>query len=315
MSQAALVVHTYSYPYIKNVARFIHETIKTFLDDNAALLICETVDAAPFDENTLVFVIGEKFAPFERRAGCTYIYLNFSVVTVLGRSWETGLKARRAIRTKRQMLTDRLPTVDIVLDYFPPQTRVLQRDLNTPVLGFTVATPKRTTFTPMKDRAYDVCFVGGLSQRRQVICDGIAARKMSLSPSHDIDIEDAAAASRVCLNVHSVKSHHLEIPRFVAALASGTPVVSEPSLGIHDIFDPHTAIECPYERLPQTIERLLAKHDALEALGRDAQDWHAKTYLPRAQSHWKNLIENVLELADATSRNRKAATERGAIGV
>lgn len=297
MSRAALVVHSYSYPYIKNVALFVHDTIQTYLDASAKLLICDTVDAAQHDDRTLVFLIGEKFSPFKRRPGCTYIYLNFSVVRVLGRPWETGLKARRAIRTKRKLLARRLPEVDVVLDYFPPQTSVLQRELNVPVLGFPVATVPRAEFTSMRDRDYDVCFVGGLSPRRQSVCDRIAARNLSLSPSEGIDIEDAAAVSRVCLNVHSVKSHHLETPRFVAGLSAGTPVVTEPSFGVHAILDPRHAIERSYADLATSIEHLLSKPDELDALGREAQRWYTNTYLPRAQALWRGIFEDVLAIA------------------
>ena len=297
MSRAALVVHSYSYPYIKNVTNFIHSTIQAYLDAASELLICDTVDAAPYDENTLVFLIGEKFPPFERRAGCTYIYLNFSVVTVLGRPWETGLKARRGIRTKRRLLDQRLHSVDLILDYFPPQTKALRRELNVPVLGFTVATANRAPFKPMQDRAFDVCFVGGLNHRRQSVCDAITALNLSLSPSQGIDIEDAATASRVCLNVHSVKSHHLESPRFVAGLSSGTPVVTEPSFGASAAFDPRYAIESSYVDLPTTIVRLLSDPQKLDVLGRKTQSWYRGTYLPQAQNHWCGVLEKIVEFA------------------
>ena len=293
MSRAALVVHSYSYPYIQNVARFIHAAIKTHFDAAAELLICNAVDEVQFDEGNSVFLIGEKFPEFRRIPGCTYMYLNFSVVTIMGQPWETGVKARRAIRKKQNMLAQRLPSIDVLLDYYAPQTSVLQRKMSIPVLGFDVATIARPDFTPMRDRTYDVCFVGGLSRRRKSVCDTIEAMGFSLSPSKDIVIEDAAAQSRVCLNVHSVKSHHFETPRFVAALSAGTPILTEPSFGARDVVDSHFMTEDTCARLPSSVAELLSQIDRLEDLGRDAQHWYSNTYLPRALESWRVTCNNV----------------------
>ena len=292
MNSAALVVHSFSYPFIKNVALFIHKAIQTHFDSNAELLICDTVDEAEHGENTTVFLIGENFKPFNRRPGCTYVYLNFSVVTVLGRFWETGLKARLAIRSKLKRLSGHLRSVDILLDYYPPQTKVLQRKLKIPVLGFDVATSLQQEFVPMKDRQYDVCFVGGLNKRRQSVCDAIRASGMSLSPSEGIAIEDAAAQSRVCLNVHSVKSHHLETPRFVAALSAGTPIVTEPSFGAHTVVDRRFVTEKNCAQLPSTVDELLHA-GKLEALGQGARRWYGDTYIPCAQANWRETCRAI----------------------
>ncbi len=297
MSRAALVIHSFSYPFIKNVAHFIHEMIQSHFDEKAELFITDTVDAAKHDENTSVFLIGENIPIFQRKPGCTYIYLNFSVVTVLGRPWETGIEARLAIRSKRKMLAKRLPSIDILLDYYPPQTEVLRRQLNIPVFGFDVATLRQQEFRPMQDRAYDVCFVGSLNQRRQSVCDAIEAMGLTLSPSKDIVIEDASAQSRVCLNVHSVKSHHFETPRFVAALSAGTPIVSELSFCSDAIVGRQYTTEGSCADLPLAVANLLSQGDQLNKLGHDAQLWYNTTYLPRARTKWRETCDVIRAVA------------------
>lgn len=293
MNRAVLVIHTFSYPFIQNVAQFIHTALRTHLDAEAELLICDRVDEARHSENTTVFLIGENFPTFQRRPGCRYVYLNFSVVTVLGQPWETGLSARRAIRSKWKMLSKHLSSIDVVLDYYPPQTRVLQQKLKKPVLGFTVASPPNADYTPMADRDYDLCFVGSLNARRQTVCQAIEAKGLSLSPSKDIVIEDAAARSRLCLNVHSVKSHHFETPRFVAALSSGTPVVSEPSFASDTIIDPQFVAEDDQAHLPALVESLLSHPGQLEDMGRRAHHWYANIYYPKALDQWRETIKGL----------------------
>ena len=296
MQGAVLVVHYFSYPFIRNVAHFIHETLGDSFERGAALSIREAVDEAEFEENTAVFIIGETFPPFQRQDGCRYFYLNFSVVSVLGRPWETGLAARRAIRHKRKMLAGRLGSVDAVLDYYPPQTRVLQRQLGLLVLGFDVATVAPAKSISMRERPYDVCFVGSLNARRRAVCDVIRDRDLSMSPSKDIVIEDAAAQSRVCLNVHSVRSHHFETPRFLAAFAAGTPMVTEPSFGAGGIVDLSHAVEDRCDALPDAVERLLSEDDRLEEMGQNARHWYLATYLPRARKNWRETCERLRHL-------------------
>ncbi|MEM7717665.1 MAG: hypothetical protein AAF222_00545 [Pseudomonadota bacterium] len=303
MNQAALVIHTFSHPFIKNVASFVHAMLRDTIDPEAKLLICDSVDDAQCSENTTIFLIGENFPLFQRRPDCRYVYLNFSVVSVLGSAWETGLQARRAILSKSRMLAKRLPLYDVVLDYYPPQTQVLQKKLNLPVLGFAVASPPNPKYTQMQDRAYDVCFVGNLSKRRQTVCEAIENLGFSLSPSTDIVIEDAAAQSRLCLNVHSVKSHHFETPRFVAAFSSGTPVVSEPSFAADMIIDRCHLLEEACSNIPARIQNLLSDQDQLDELGEAVHRWYTNTYFPNAQDSWRQTIGVLQDRLDTPRRS------------
>lgn len=292
MNHAALVIHTVSYPYIQNVALFIHDALCTYFGADTPLLICDTVDEAQHAENTTVFLIGENFQPFRRKPGCRYVYLNFSVVTVLGMPWHTGLTARRAIRYKSKLLSGHLPSIDALLDYYPPQTAVLKRRLKQPVLGFAVAS-QPNDYTPMAARTYDVCFVCSMNERRLAVRDALERKGLKVSPSKGIVIEEAAAQSRLCLNVHSVKSNHFETPRFVAALSSGTPVVSEPSFAADTIVDRQFVYEGHCDQLPSLVESVLSQPDRLEDVGRRAHRWYASDYFPKAQDQWRRTLASV----------------------
>lgn len=324
MSRAALVIHTISYPFIEKVALYIHNELREHFGFTTPLLICDSVDDAQHVEDTTVFLIGENFPVFRRKPRCRYVYLNFSVVTVLGQPWGTGLKARRAIQYKWKLLTTHLPSVDVLLDYYPPQTEVLKRKLKQPVLGFAVASPPQHNYTPMHAREYDVCFVCSPNERRLAVRHAIERLGLTLSPSTGIAIEDAAAQSRLCLNVHAVKSHHFETPRFVAALSCGTPVVSEPSFASDTIVDQRFITAGDYSRLPALLAKLLCHPDQLEDMGRKAHHWYAAKYFPEARDQWRKTIGSVrdcldhragskrIERASAGRRKRLAAAYGGA---
>ncbi len=294
MPRAALIIQNFSNAYVCNIAQYIHNTLKEHIDPDALFLLCDEIDEAEHPDGTLVFLIGEQFRPFTRRAGCRYIYLNFSVVTVLGNPLGTGLAGLRAIRRKRRLLNAKLPLIDIVLDYYPPQTKVLQRKLPCPVMGFDVAISPPKDRVPMSERAYDVCFVGGLNDRRRAVCDAISAQGFVLSPSNNVIIEDVAAQSRCCLNVHAVRSHHYEAPRFIAALSTGTPTVSEHTFGLGALSNQKFVVQESISRLSSAIKDMLAQPDLLEDLGHAGSNWYADQYLPNAERKWKDTCQEIL---------------------
>ncbi|MEO9827253.1 MAG: hypothetical protein ABJF50_22855 [Paracoccaceae bacterium] len=305
MPRAVFIINSISYSHVRNIALFIHETIKAHIDPDASMFICEEIDDADYDEGSIVFLIGETFSPYKRRPNCTYVYLNFSVVSLLGNPLLTGRAARSSIRRKYQMLHNKLPLVDVLLDYYPPQTKRLQHQINVPVVGFDVAAKPAETILPMERRAYDVCFVGQMNTRREKVCDQIKALGFSLSPSTDVVIEDELARSRICLNVHAVRSYHLEIPRFVAALATATPIVTERSFGVHDVIDSDLFLESRCARLSTEVEQLLSRPDRLEEMGDRAGRWYKNSYLTKAENNWRRICGDIVALAVRSSVSRQ----------
>lgn len=291
MPRASLVIQRYSDAYVRNFARFVHDALRRFIDPDAPLLLPNEVDDAAYPEG-LVFLIGEKFRPFTRRPGCTYVYLNLSVVSWLGNPFATSLDGHRVIRRKRRLLAGKLPLIDVLLDYYPAQTRILARRLDLPVLGFDVALAPRPPLPPL-ERVHDVCFVGGINDRRREVLDRLSAAGLRLSPSEGAPIEEIAALSRLCLNIHAERSRHLETPRIVAALSVGTPVLTETSHAAGAFAGLPFIVDRPKARLAGAARELLSDPARLAALGEEAGRWYREVYHPAAERSWRDLCRHL----------------------
>lgn len=299
MSRAALVVQTFSLAYVENFVGYLHGILQRHLDADAELVVCDGLDTA--DHATgLVFVIGENFPPFSRRTGCTYVFLNLSVVTRLGNPLSASLRGHRQVRRKRRMLEAKLPLFDVLLDYYAPQTAVLAHRMPLPVMGFDVAIAA-TDPVPMADREFDVCFVGGLTPRRQAVLDEMRAAGLVLSPQSGAPIEQIAARSRCCLNVHTERSNHLEVPRLVAALSTGCPVVTERSFGLATLGAGALVDERRFSDLAAGVRDMLADAARLERLGEGSAAWYRDLYLPRAEENWKAVCQRLVSIASSQS--------------
>ena len=298
-----LIVQDVSFAYVRNVALFIHRMLRQTFGEAAELIVCAELDDAAYSDGALIFVIGENFKRHRRRSGCRYVYLNFSVVEVLGNPLSIGRAGWRMIRRKRAMLDEKRDLYDVLLDYYPPQTRVLARQLDMPVRGFDVAVdPEDLSATiPFQDRPFDVCFVGGMSERRRLVVDALKARGFTTSPHHGVVFEDAAAQSRCCLNIHSLRSNHLETPRIVGALAVGTPVVSEHSYGLDGLLPEDLRRSARLGRLADAVEGLLRDAEGAAVLGRRSQNWYVGTYMPKAEENWRTLCRDVAAIETSRS--------------
>ena len=306
MAMASLVVQDFSYGFVRRFVDYLHGVMQRHLNPDAALFISPQVDEAAYPEG-LVFLIGENFRPFERRPGCTYAYLNLSVVSPLGSPFAASLAGHRQVFRKRRMLAGKLPLIDALLDYYPPQTARLQRSLSLPVIGYDVAVLAKDR--PPGDPDFDVCFVGGMTSRRRRVLDDVQSRGFRLSPSHGAPIEDLAARSALCLNIHTERSNHLEVPRFVAALSTGCPVVTETSYGVAGLGAGETVIERPLAEVADAVASLLGDNDRLLALQRRSLSWYTSDYLPRAEARWQVVFDQVKALhASRTTTMRQAAS-------
>ncbi len=298
MPRATLIVHSFSFPYVENFVRCLLGILRRHLDAEAQLLIAEAVDAPDYEDG-LVFVIGENFPKFRRRPGCRYVYLNLSVVTLLGSPFAASLSGYRHVFRKRRMLLAKLPLFDAVLDYYPHQTNVLRRQLSLPVFGFDVVVPVKTA-PPVSKRDFDVCFVGGITPRRRRVLDKLRESGFVLSPASGAPIEEIAARSRCCLNVHMERSNHLEIPRVLAAVSAACPVVTESSFGLEDFGAGAFIEEVPYADLVQGVQTMLSDEDHLRQCAERAREWYVENYAPRAERRWEELFVQLKTLLRET---------------
>lgn len=293
MLQASLVVHDFSYDYVQNFVHYVHDAMKRHLACDARLLICRTIDEASYREG-LVFIIGENFPMFERRPGCVYVLLNLSVVVALGHPFSASLRGHAQVRRKRRMLSRKLPLIDVLLDYYPPQTAQLAKQLDVPVYGFDVAVAPAQSDLDIATE-FDLCFVGGLTERRKGVLDEIDRRGISRTPIKGAPIEELAARSALCLNIHTERSNHLEIPRLVAALSSGCPVVTETSFGITEFGAGDLITEAPLAGIADAVEALLSDRAKLDDLRRRSFDWYRETYLSRAEASWIEVFARLVD--------------------
>lgn len=299
MRHATLIVQDFSFDFVASFVHYLHNFLRRHADPEASLIRCAEIDDAQHPAG-LVFLIGENFKPFRRRRGCTYFYINLSVVAPLGSLFAASLRGHRQVFRKHRLLTAKLPHCDALLDFYPPQTQRLKRKLDLPVFDFDYAVePHAGKHNTAVD--HDVCFVGGLTPRRERILSALRAKGIRMSPHAGAPIEALAAASRCCLNIHMERSNHLEIPRLVAALSSGCPVISEKSFGLAEFVDGEFVIERPLSRLVSAVEELLADPPRMAALGAEAAAWYSDSYLPRANRRWAEICEVAKNLGAAAA--------------
>ncbi len=306
MAKPALIVHKFSFLYIRHVVTHIHRSLKRGFGDCDLHFVAE-IDEAPVEDGSLVFVIGENLGRHERRPGCTYIFLNFSVVTHLGNPLNASPQGWRAIWRKARLLQTKLDLFDVLLDYWEPQTLNLQRKLSVPVRHFpcAVGMDDMPDLVPLNERAFDVCFVGSENPRRAKVLEAIRDAGLTLSPQKDVVFEEVAAQSRICLNVHSHRSNHLETPRLVGAMAANCPVVSERAFGIAEFAPEGTVTTAEIAEIPNRIKALLDRPQVLQTQMDRASDWYQGTYLPRAEAQWTALCAELAQMHE--NRTRMAA--------
>lgn len=291
LPRAALVVQTFSLGYVENFVHYFHDVLRRHLDPETPLIVVDALDEAP-DLGGDVFIIGENFPVFGRRTGCRYIYLNFSVVTPLGGLLSASLRGHRQILRKRRMLERKLSQIDVLLDYYAPQTEALRNRIDLPVYGFDVAIAPVSS-TPVLERPYDVCFVGGMTPRRQAVLDAVAAQGLAISPHSGAPIEKLTAQSKCCLNIHMERSAHLEIPRVIAALSRGCPVVCETSLGLADWNAGDIIDERPLGQLAAGVAEMLSDRERLVARADRAARWYNDVYLAGAEARWSETLADL----------------------
>jgi hypothetical protein len=284
LAKACLIVHSLSLPYVRRIVLALHAQIQSCFGLDCPLLVADEIDCAEHQEHCRVFVIGESFARFTRRQGCTYVYLNFSVIAVLGSPFGLSLKGWQLIRYKQRLLRDKLDLFDALLDYYPAQTSHLATRLPLPVLPFLpwVASQDAAKAIPFSARPFDICVVGSASKRRRLILTTLERQEICLSPTFGVDIEDCATQSRATLNIHMERSSHFEIPRIIGAMSAGSPVITEESLGIDAVVPREMLYIAKYHDLPRVALKAMNDRVALAERAEQAREWYDDFYLLRA---------------------------------
>ncbi len=299
MRRAYLVIQRVSFDHIAHVTRFIHAALSDSFGPATGLIVCEQIDEADHVDGAIIFVIGEGFQPHRRRPGCLYVYLNFSIIAVMGNPLHLSKVGWSAIRRKRRMLAEKQSGFDVLLDYFAPQTARLQHQLDMPVFGFSVGVDPAAidTSMPLNERPYDICFVGAMTPRRRKVMDELKALGLRMSPHNGVVYEDIAAQSRCCINIHAYRSNHLETPRIIGAIAAGTPVVTEPSYGLQTLLPPDLVTTARLGHLAKTVHTLCCNTEALNSNQVKAQNWYKQVYLPQCHSTWADTCGKISDLA------------------
>ncbi len=298
MNRAYLIIQRVSFDHITYVTHFIRGELARHFGNDVDLIICDEIDDAPHDEASAVFVIGEGFKPHTRRPGCVYIYLNFSIVAVMGNPLQLSKVGWSAIRRKARMLREKQGCFDVILDYFAPQTARLQRRLDIPVFGFPVAVDPEAinTSLPMRDRPYDICFVGAMRPRRQQVLAELADYGLALSPHKNVIYEDVAAQSRCCINIHAHRSNHLETPRIIGAIAAGTPMVTEQSYGLQTLLPDGLVTVAKLRDIAKVAKTISAEDDAQKDRQMRVQNWYEQVYLPQCRTQWSEICDRICRL-------------------
>lgn len=293
--KACLVVHDVSVPYVRNVLVALKNTLNSEFEGGCEMVTCSTVDEANSGDADVIFVVGENLGRFERQSGRKYVYFNFSVVAMLGNPLRNSLKGIQLIRYKNKLLKSKLDLFDAVIDYYPAQTSVLKKQLDLPVAGFVPWVPPapEETITKLSDRAYDVCFVGGLSPRREQIIEALKSTGCHMSPSSGVTLEEVAVNSRCTLNIHMQRSNHLEIPRVMASLANGSPLVTESSYGIRDMLPEDIVYVAPYPKLTDATLNALKDLEALEKTAQRAYRWYCDVGAPQFEAKFVSALHDL----------------------
>jgi len=290
-----LLVHTVSYGYVKNIADYIFLQIQKDSPGSAEFHLCESIDNVHLEADSIVYIIGDPFKPFSRVDGCKYVFLNFSVLCLVGNPLACSLSGYRLIKRKRRILEGKLQCYDYILDFWPAHTAVLKGEVPTPVQSFPVAMTldKSSKAGDLSSRQFDVCIVGSGSRRRNRIIAKLRKLGLRLSPEEGVVLEEVARDSKIVLNLHLQRCNHLEYPRILSAFMSKSALVSEYSFGMEQYFPGNTYVSSNYGGLIHAVQHLLADPGRLQQMVDNAYAWVSDIYLERCNAEWKNLLAEI----------------------
>ncbi|NVK54893.1 MAG: hypothetical protein HWE26_04710 [Alteromonadaceae bacterium] len=291
---ACLLIHDRSVSNIKNVLFTLEQGIKEVYSTESKIIICKDIDSIDVGSSKYIFVIGEHFRRFTRIPGCYYIYINFSVVSLLGNPLNNSLRGLKLIFHKYLLLRSKMELFDTVLDYYPAQTKKIKRTSRVPIFNFVpfIHPAYLPQYVPLENRKFDVCFVGALTPRRQKIIQALQQAGCSISPSSGVVAEEMSAKSRITLNIHMQRSNHLEIPRLLGAI-SLSPVVTEISYGLADLMPENVIHTASYNDIVDCTLSLLNDKEKLQDMMTKAREWYIHTAVPKFHSQLVKALAKI----------------------
>jgi hypothetical protein len=297
----ALLVHKTSLLYLGPVVSYIRQQMTLALRYEPLYEECVDVASVGLRPKTLAFIIGDGFPRFQRRNGCRYVFINFSLLRKLRWWLPIPPSASRWIRQKRRQFLEKQDLYDMILDFHPVQTRLLQESGPDEVsvrhfMTGALTSDEGTDRIPLRFRKWDVCFIGTDSPRRHRIRKTLQSRGMIVSPNTTNNLGEVIRQSRLVANVHFVRCDTLEAPRIVHSLSLGACLVTERCYGLGGVAPSNCYVSVPYRQVAVTIERLLKSPATIETIGAMAVNYMKSDYARRAQDSWSALVFEGLSL-------------------
>ena len=282
-------------PYVQKIVQTLHSDMMDYYGDHTPLVVTDDGSELASLTTDTVFLIGENLKDLEGPSSRRLVFINFSVVTVLGNLFSTGINGWLQIRRKRKLLEEKAHVIHSILDYYPSQTPRLAELSMIPALGFLPYI--RPELVPKADlvehRAHDICFVGNMSARRQKIVRFLKSKGLSFTESHGKDLEDLASTAKISINIHNQRSNHLEIPRLIGAMAAGTAIVTEDSYGLDSVLDRTTLLSVKYSQLTSSILKLARDPLRIRDLRDRSTEWYRTVYVPRARRRFFEALDQI----------------------
>jgi len=292
-----LVTHPISYNYIRNTIAYIYSTLNKLCCGKTSHLTIDRIEDFDYPPHSVVFIIGDPFPSFTKRSDCFYAFINFSLLyNVSGRLFLMP-SARKWIQGKHQLLIKKANCYDLILDYYPAQTRLMKQDIenrnnNIKVMSFlTNIEPDSSTYLkPLEQCEWDICVIGTVSKRRKKIYDKLCKFGYRLSP-YNGDLGTVMANSRLTLNVHIYDCDNLELSRIIETIKIGRCLVTENCYGLDNLLPRFCYCSDKYSRLVDHIQDLLKDPERMNKVGQEARDYVNNIYQQQCEQSWRQIID------------------------
>ena len=298
-----IVISGSSYLFIKSVADDIAKTIGQISESSVRVSFTEDVDSVHIRPGSIVLVIGENLPRFQRDSTCYYVYLNFSLLYRLRWYRPIGQEAVEWIGSKHSVFMSKLHCFDMVLDFYRQQSMVMQKQLckkGIPVHHLQVGVLHDSLIAPVsvEECEWDVCVVGSMSKRRDVIFEELRKLGIKLSPITTDNFPLVASRSRIVLNIHYTDCDTFEIPRIIEALALGRCVVTEPCYGMRTLVPEGICQIARYRNVVSTVSNLLNHPDRIARSGAASAIFYSQVYNSMCKQSLERIMTDLQVRAD-----------------
>lgn len=304
MPKTHLLVHPGSYRYVSAVVDHIFMQLAKHCDRDVTLVPCTSIDAANTQTPSMIFVVGDFYRHFTRRPACFYIFINFSLLYCLGKEKAYSRSGRGWVDTKHRQFAEKVQLYDYVIDFHSDQAaRELGREFGISARHFMVGL-RHDTYQryQIRQREYDVGFVGVPTPRRVVLAKRLARMGLRVSPFTGTSLENVAARSKVVLNVHAYRTANVEWPRIVSALLSGAVLIAEASDDLAKQVPEHLYVSSTYRQIATSAKNMIDDSTSRERLALAAKEWMHAAYLTKCDESWKCLLESLCQHFEACQR-------------